>query len=410
VTGSPSAAAGEPGSIRPAYHELVSLRPGVFVMRALPVLLLALVAGCSSAESPAAEKKSDYLSVGDPAPPVKAEYWLNGEEVNGFEPGKVYLLDFWATWCGPCLARMTYLDEMARRHKDAGLVTACVTAVDDRGNTVERVKQFVAGRLRDISVPFAVCETRTTVDAYMKLPDGGRPYPTSVVIGKDGKVVYIGTPDDLDEVLPQVLAGTWNPETGMAAIRKAEAALSDILEKMPEAEKLVSLGLPRDVDAGRREAYVREAVGKAATKAVVELDKFALAHPTRAGTDRFIVEKARTLMYAGRFAEARDLGTGLVARGTKRKNWTTLQLAIDLFTDPGSNPKRLYPEVAVTAADALLALEGDSSPGYLMLAAQAYATAGDKGRAAGFGEKALAATPDPRQQSALRQQLEAILQ
>ena len=114
-------------------------------------------------------------------------------------------------------------------------------------------------------------------------------------------------------------------------------------------------------------------------------------------------------MFAGRFGEARDLGEGLVARATKRKNWMTLQMVIDTFAERGPNPQKLYPEVAVKAADALLALEGDTSPGYLMLAAKAYAFAGDRARAAAFGEKALAGVKDPKQQAGIRQELEAML-
>ena len=38
------------------------------------------------------------LDIGSKAPPLSAEQWLKGEPVQAFEPGKVYVVEFWATW------------------------------------------------------------------------------------------------------------------------------------------------------------------------------------------------------------------------------------------------------------------------------------------------------------------------
>ena len=91
----------------------------------LAATLLFGLTACSSADDKKdkdKEREPKTLKVGDPAPPLKVAAWLNGEEIKSFAPGKVYVLDFWATWCGPCIMMMPHLAELGREYKDKGLV------------------------------------------------------------------------------------------------------------------------------------------------------------------------------------------------------------------------------------------------------------------------------------------------
>ena len=58
------------------------------------------------------------LQIGADAPPVDIEHVLKGEAVEEFENGNIYVLEFWATWCGPCRTSMPHISELQEHYKD----------------------------------------------------------------------------------------------------------------------------------------------------------------------------------------------------------------------------------------------------------------------------------------------------
>ncbi|QJR37082.1 TlpA family protein disulfide reductase [Gemmatimonas groenlandica] len=92
--------------------------------------------------------------------------------------GRVVLVNVWATWCLPCRAEMPLLEATWNRHKAAGLVV--LGASVDKGDP-QSVRDFISER--GISYPIAIVGP----DVIGEL-GGVRGYPTSILIGRDGRV------------------------------------------------------------------------------------------------------------------------------------------------------------------------------------------------------------------------------
>lgn len=168
------------------------------------LLLFCIIAITSHAQS----EQFTALNIGDPAPPLRVREWIKGAPVQSFEKGKVYVLEFWATWCIPCIAGMPHLSELARKYKDQVTVIG-MDIQEIKATSLGRIKAFVDSMGNRMDYNVAAEDSNFITEGWLHAA-GERMIPNAFVVDAEGRVAWIGYPTKLDNVLPEILNNTWD--------------------------------------------------------------------------------------------------------------------------------------------------------------------------------------------------------
>lgn len=299
---------------------------------------------------------SEVLSAGQPAPKLEFSKVVKGKAPN-LKDGGIHVVEFWATWCGPCRATIPHLTELAKQYK--GKISFTGVSVWERGeNTQKLVEDFVAemGPKMDYTVV-----TDTTSGAMAKnwmTAAKQTGIPASFVVGKDGKIAWIGHPMRLDGVLKQMVEGTFDVK---AEVERAKKEADTAAKNRTELQVLL-------------EPYQDALRARDNAKALAELDKIVAKKPEY--LERVAMLKFRLLM-------ATDEKTGVayakeMANGPLKKNGIMLiNFAWGLIDDAGQYKTHDYKAAAEIAE---IAAKAEPKYAYTAhsLAAQAKFKDGDK--------------------------------
>ncbi len=337
---------------------------------------LAALTACSgsSATKKAEEKTAKTLKIGDKAPLLKDVEWKNGTAI-AFEPGHVYVLDFWAIWCGPCIAMMPHLSDLQHEYREKNLHVIPVTTLDKK-NGRPGVESFIAKRGPKLGLTFAVCSNDETDRDYLEMA-GLESLPASFVVGKDGTIAYFGHPMFLEDVLPKVLAGTWKGQEDANRVGELNVGFDAILEKL----------------ATKPDA------------AIADLAAYEAKYPDKAVQYQFQTQKIVFLMQAQKFDQAKAVSEALMPKLIAGKKAYLLNNIRACWSDVDLNPNRKHVILSVTAAEAILAIDGPTNPIALIGAADAYYAAGDKAKAIETIKKAIQHAEDADQKQSFEEEL-----
>ncbi|MBL9149157.1 MAG: redoxin domain-containing protein [Phycisphaerae bacterium] len=179
--------------------------------------VLALVATLGFVSPASAQMKK--LKVGSTAPALTVAEWLNGSQTV-IEQDKVYVVEFWATWCGPCKKSIPHLNQMHNELSSKGVVMIGVS-----NEKPEVVRPFVEKKGSGMSYLVAIDEGNQTTGAWLEAA-GQEGIPCAFVVGKDRKIAWIGHPLDpeFDDVVRGLADGSWSPEDEKRAGPTIDAA------------------------------------------------------------------------------------------------------------------------------------------------------------------------------------------
>ncbi|MCY3020151.1 MAG: redoxin domain-containing protein [Planctomycetota bacterium] len=211
------------------------------VIRGLRALLGPLVAMLLATTFQGYAGEGATLKAGDQAPKLSISKWLNGEAVENFEKGKIYVIECWATWCGPCKASIPHVSELNTRLKDKGVV---IIGMNVSEQDTSKVEPFVKEMGDKMNYRVAMDADGKTAETWLAAA-GRNSIPCAFIVDKEGKIAWIGHPmTDLDRILDELVAGTFDPKKQAELEAKREGIMRRFAEadKAGDVDKILALG------------------------------------------------------------------------------------------------------------------------------------------------------------------------
>ena len=258
------------------------------------------------------------LKVGDSAPLLQVAQWVQGQPIqNG--PGTVRVVEFWATWCGPCKSSIPHLTELSKKYGKK-VDFAAIDVYEHSPNDVDKVANFVRGMGSKMPFPVAVDSSQgLTAKAWLEATHQNE-IPSAFVVDTSGKIVWIGCPTNgLEEALDQVLAGKFDL-AGSEASFQARVEVAKNQERLAEA-----------LDGERK----RYAAGHK-TESLAAMDRIAKEHPDM--SDKVLLTKFDAL-YTDDKPSAIDLVESLTSKGKLVAPYLLLKMANNVSRRAGASSK-----------------------------------------------------------------------
>jgi thiol-disulfide isomerase/thioredoxin len=214
----------------------------LFELSKISIALACIVAIGFSAGFTQAQDEGATLKIGSKAPDLDVRYWLSDNDgmfqhTTKLEEDNVYVVEFWATWCGPCIGVMPYIAELQEKYKDQKVQIISVS--DEDLDTVEDFlerkvpgdkEKRTFGELTNSYCLTTDPDKSVKEDYFRAAKRSG--IPCAFVVGKTGLIEWIGHPGKLGIPLKRIVEDKWDRNEFIAEEnKKREAEKKHILSR-----------------------------------------------------------------------------------------------------------------------------------------------------------------------------------
>ncbi len=320
------------------------------------------------------------LMVGDKAPTLRAGKWVQGEPVQSFDTNHIYVVEFWATWCGPCVGSIPHLNQTWEKFKDKGVIVIG----QDIWDSDDAVTPFVKKMGTNMTYRVALDDKSNDPEGWMaenwwprKTNHHG--IPTAFIINQDGLIAWMGHPMGLKEqVLDDIVSGHYDLVKAAADYKKDWVTDQKFQELQQELFSAIH--------------------GKRWNDAESTLNQITNLVP------RFTFTEQRLAILLGqkKFDEACQFAKTFSDAHATNDFWQN-DLAWTILTADAVNDRCLG--LAESMAERAVQLTGEKDSGDLDTLARAQFMLGKKEEATATEEKAVNITSDPREKAQLEKTL-----
>ncbi|HYF14214.1 MAG TPA: redoxin domain-containing protein [Phycisphaerales bacterium] len=352
---------------------------------ALLVAGAGLAAPVMAQDTATKEKAAKPLAVGDKAPALKVEKFVKGSPVTEFKPGHIYVVEFWATWCGPCVRGMPHLTDVQKKFDGKATIIGVNIWEENKytDETLAKVQEFVRKKNDVMGYTVAYDGAAKAMDkAYMQAAEQNG-IPCAFVVSGDGRVAYIGHPADenFEGTIQKLVDGKFD----------MESAASDYQNQL-EQERKARAEAEKKVDPKVKEARKLMADGRALVEEGKVEEGFAKMDEAAAKSPNFAFGVGMTKfdhwMTKGDYAKASAVANKLIEGPAKDNPMALNQIAWGIV-DPEAQIATRDVDTAMKAAQRASELTNNEDGAILDTLARCYWLKGDKAKAVELQKKAI---------------------
>lgn len=158
-----------------------------------------------------AQQTKTYLSIGDDAPAFKVAYWLKGNPGGGVEKGKVNIVEFWATWCAPCLANIPHLSKISKDYEYKNVKVFGISINERKTVDVDSLRRFISTEKgQGMNYIVGADDSSKYMSTYWHKATGQQGIPFAMIIDRNGKIAWLGHPATMEKALDQIVENKWD--------------------------------------------------------------------------------------------------------------------------------------------------------------------------------------------------------